>query len=415
MQGVYNNVNNASRQHFFNNRVIARTSKVGGASNIYGAWFTGTGLRGLYVYDNTFEGCSYGFQLNNQDGAGRDVNTNPLGSPTYDVFVHDNEFIDCTLGVNTPHIFCYNVHIHHNTLRQVSKSIDLPLNVAHVAGLTVTANNVTCNVASSNAAIHIEDVSQKATVADNVVTVTAANHGIALLQVSGVSQDDQPTMRATITGNTVRGSGTAGTEAGILLPDVQSFDNLVAGNHVSNFGRGIDVVGDNTVSDNTITDCGTGLSLGESTAVAVGNVFKRCTYVARNIANGSVTLLGGFIVGDTFAFDKQGNGTFLLSGVTLKRTSTTNFAASTPFDVMPLPATYKFTGTVNLQFNIGFGFSKHTFTWDGTTFTPTRVADAQLSTLGGLTLSKSGSTLQAASGTASGSGRFNVLMDGLVY
>jgi hypothetical protein len=61
------------------------------------------------------------------------------------------------------------------------------------------------------------------------------------------------------------------------------------------------------------------------------------------------------------------------------------------------------------------GFSKQQFTFDGTTFTPTKVADAQLSSLGGIVLSKSAAILQATSSVAGGTTRIVVQMDGLVY
>ena len=414
MQGVFNSVNNVSLQRFFNNSIVARTSKSTGASNIYGAWFTGTGLKGLQIYGNTIDATSYGIQLNNQDPNGRDVNTNPLGSPTYDVFIHDNNLIDCALGVNTPHIFCFNAQVHNNTLRQVAKSIDLPLNIAHVTGLVVAGNNISCNVASSNGALHIEDVSQTAVVCGNVINTSADNHGIYVGVASGVSQDNQPTSRIAINSNTVQGYTSSGTKAGILLSDIQSYDNHISGNHISNFGLGMDIVGDNSIVGNTIINCGTGLVLPSSIVSVTDNIFKGCSYIARNTFNGAVCISGGFIVGDSFAFDKQGLGVFLISNVTLKRISTTTFSNNIAFNLIPLPVSGQFTGSVNILFS-SMGFSKHTFTFDGTTFAPTRVANAQLSSLGGLTLSKNGDTLQAVSSVASGTASIMIQMDGLVY
>ncbi len=416
MQGVLNGTNNASRQRFFNNTIISRTSKASGASSIYGLWCMGTGLSGLYVYGNTFNATSYGFQLNNQDAAGRDVNTNPLGNPTYDVFAYDNEFIDASLGINTPHIFCNNVQLHNNTFRQINKTMDLPLNIAHVSGLVVSGNIVACNSASANGAIHIEDVSQDATVTGNVVRLSADNSGIFISNQSGVSQDAQPGRKVVVTGNHCYSSSSSGDAAGIGYFDVQASGCRISGNHIQSFARGVDIVGKHSVSDNTLQDCGIGIVFSDdSNGVSLDNVFVNCTTVARG-ANGATTVIqGGQIRADTFEFTKTNNNIYLLSNVTFRRDSNTTLAANTPFTICPLPASYKFDGSVNILFSSGLGFSKNNINFNGTTFTYTRVADAQVSSLGGLTLTKSGAELQASSSVASGTTRIAVQIDGLVY
>jgi len=416
MQGVLNGTNNASRQRFFNNTIISRTSKASGASSIYGLWCMGTGLSGLYVYGNTFNATSYGFQLNNQDAAGRDVNTNPLGNPTYDVFAYDNEFIDASLGINTPHIFCNNVQLHNNTFRQINKTMDLPLNIAHVSGLVVSGNIVACNSASANGAIHIEDVSQDATVTGNVVRLSADNSGIFISNQSGVSQDAQPGRKVVVTGNHCYSSSSSGAAAGIGYFDVQASGCRISGNHIQSFARGVDIVGKHSVSDNTLQDCGIGIVFSDdSNGVSLDNVFVNCTTVARG-ANGATTVIqGGQIRADTFEFTKTNNNIYLLSNVTFRRDSTTTLAENTPFTICPLPASYKFDGSVNILFSSGLGFSKNNINFNGTTFTYTRAADAQVSSLGGLTLTKSGAELQASSSVASGTTRIAVQIDGLVY
>ena len=412
MQGIYNSYNDVSRQRFFNNYYICNTFRASGLPNIYGLWCMGTGLSGLHVYNNTFVGY-YGFQLNNQDSGARDVNTNPLGDPTYDVFVHDNQFIDSACSVNTPHIFCYNVQIHNNTFRQVSRNVSMPISVAHVSGLMVSNNIVSCN-SGAVGAIHIEDVCQKAMISNNVIELTALNYGILIIDESGVSQDDQPTKRIVIEGNYIYGYGTSGSLSGIAIADAYSYNTLVSGNHIANFARGVDITGNNDVCDNFFVDCGVGIRFAGGYQIARGNEFTGCTYIAKNPSGGSVILSGGTIYGDTFAFDKTGDGTFLLNDVALRWTTTTTFSSGVAFDVCPVPS-YKFDGTITIQFGSGFGFSKHTVSYNGVTLTDTLVANVTPSTLGGLTLSLSGTTLQATPSVASGTAGMIIMIDGLVY
>jgi len=414
MQGILNNVNNVLRQRFFNNTITSSTLNKKGYSNIYGCWCIGTGLSGLYVYGNSFEGTTYGFQLNNETSGSRSVITNPMGNPTHNVFVYDNRFVDSTIGINTPHTYCYNVQIHNNIIIPLVQTLDFPLNIAHVTGLEITGNSVTANASSSNGVIHLEDACQQATISNNTVVTTANNNGILISVASGVSKDIEPSLHIAVIGNLVRGSSATSPGIGISINDNSTIENIVANNHVSMFAQGIVACGDTDINNNSISDCGIGIDFAYNPGIASGNTFRRCAYIASNNNSSQVTLVGGSILGNTFAFKKNSTGVFLLNNVTLRQSTPTMLMLNTPFNVMPLPS-YHFSGTITILFNSGIGFSKWGIAWNGATFTSTLLADAQLSRLGGLTLVVSGTTLKAQSSVASGSATFSVLMDGLVY
>jgi hypothetical protein len=256
MQGILNVVNDAANQRFFANRVVARTTEPSKQqSNIFGPWFLGTGLDGLHVQDNQFEHCSYGVQVNNQDGMTRNVRTKPLGRPSQNLHVSGNTCIDATIGINTPHITCSNVVIEGNTITPRNFNLDLPINVAHVTELVIRGNTVTSNAASANGTLHVEDASGAVTISGNVVTALAANNGIEYGADPSVSHDLPSTTRAVITGNHVQGSVARGETVGILLPDAGTVDTTITGNYVDGFAQGITVVAASTVFGNTITKC----------------------------------------------------------------------------------------------------------------------------------------------------------------
>jgi len=267
MQGVVNGVNDASNQRFFRNRVTARTTELSKLqSNIFGPWFLGTGLNGLYVQDNQFERCSYGVQINNQDGMMGNVRKKPLGPPSQHIHISGNTCIDATIGINTPHIMCSNVVIEGNTIMPQTLQLDLPLNVAHVTELVVRGNTVTSNTASANGTLHIEDASGAVTVTGNVVTALAANNGIQFGVDPSLSHDARPVTRAVIVGNHVQGSITRGETVGILLPDAGTIDTTITGNYVAGFAQGINAVATSTVFGNTIANCPTPLRLSKGSA-----------------------------------------------------------------------------------------------------------------------------------------------------
>jgi hypothetical protein len=267
MQGVVNVVNDASNQRFFRNRVMARTTERSKLqSNIFGPWFLGTGLNGLYVQDNQFERCSYGVQINNQDGMVGNVSKKPLGRPSQHLHISGNTCIDATIGVNTPHIMCSNVVIEGNTITPQTLQLDLPLNVAHVMELVVRGNTITSNTASANGTLHIEDASGAVTVTANVVTALAANNGIQFGVDPSLSHDARPTTRAVIADNHVQGSITRGETIGILLPDAGTTDTTITGNYVAGFAQGINAVAASTVFGNTIANCPTPLRLSKDSA-----------------------------------------------------------------------------------------------------------------------------------------------------
>lgn len=268
MQGVVNAVNDASNQRFFRNRVTARTTLPSRAgSNIYGLWLIGTGLDGVYVESNQFEQCSYGVQINNQDGMARNVQTHPLGKPSRNIHISGNSCIDATIGVNTPHVMCSNVVIEGNTILPQRMQIDLPLNVAHVTELVVRGNTVTSNAASANGTLHVEDASGAVTITANVITVSAANNGIQFGVDPSVSKDGKPLTRAVIVGNHVQGSVKSGNTVGILLPDPNTTDTTVSANYIAGFSQGIFTAAKSNVVGNTIVNCGTPLRLSkDSTA-----------------------------------------------------------------------------------------------------------------------------------------------------
>ncbi|MDN7183349.1 hypothetical protein M0D69_36130 [Caballeronia sp. SEWSISQ10-4 2] len=274
MHGILNARDNAFNQRFFGNRVMARTTEPSKLqSNIFGLWVLGTGLNGLYVLDNQFEQCSYGVQVNNQDGLEKSVRKKPLGEPSQHIHIRGNTCIDATIGVNTPHIMCSNVVIEGNTITPQHLHLDLPLNVAHVTELVVYGNTVTSNTASANGTLHIEDASGAVTVSANVITALAANNGIQFGVDPSVSHDARPAMRAVIMANHVQGSITHGETVGILLPDPGTTNTTVTGNYVAGFAQGINAVATSTVFGNTIANCPAPLRLSKDSAAAQ-NVVK---------------------------------------------------------------------------------------------------------------------------------------------
>jgi hypothetical protein len=274
MQGVLNAVNDASNQRFFRNRVFSRTTEASKSqSNIFGPWFLGTGLNGLYVQDNVFEKCSYGVQINNQDGMERRVRENPLGKPSRHLHISGNSCVDASIGVNTPHIMCSNVVVEGNTITPGKLQLDLPLNVAHVTDLVIRGNTVASNSASANGTLHVEDASGAITITGNVVTALGANNGIQFGVDPSVSHDARAVTRAVIADNHVQGSTTRGGNTGILLPDPGTSDTIITGNYVSGFAQGINAVAESSVSGNTIIDCPTPLRLSKRSAVGQ-NVVK---------------------------------------------------------------------------------------------------------------------------------------------
>jgi len=414
MQGVYNPISNVSDQYLTRNKITCLTSRASGASNIYGAWFDGAGLSAVHCHENEIIGASYGIQLNNQAAGGADVNVNPIGSPSTGFFVSKNKLVDCAIGVNTPHIFMSDVFISKNEITFSTKQVDMPINLAHVNCFDVSGNTVICSKAAINGVVHLEDAVQNGFVSMNYIKTTAANVGVYLSQQVGVSGDDPATGRVTITDNIVEGSTSSGAIAGILIPDANTFNCTVSDNKISNFGIGVESVGVNFVRNNELINCGSGVKFATSTASTHGNVFRGCTNIAVLGVNAVLCIEGGEIYGATFSFSKGTNSCALLSNVSIRHESATTFAAGTPFNLFTCPATYKFTGTANILIS-NMGFSKHTFTWDGAAFTPARVADAQLSSVGGITLSKSAAMIQGTAGTASGSGTIVCQIDGMVY
>jgi hypothetical protein len=280
MQGILNACDNASNQRFFRNRVTGHTTEPSKLqSNIFGLWVMGTGLNGLYVLDNQFESCSYGIQVNAQDGVERNVRNKPLGKPSQHIHIRGNTCIDASIGVNTPHIMCSNVVIEGNTITPRNLHLDLPLNVAHVTELVVYGNTVTSNTASANGTLHIEDASGAVTVSANVVTALAANNGIQFGVDPSASHDAQPGMRAVIMANHVQGSMESlkslkgGETVGILLPDPDTINTTITGNYVAGFAQGINTVAASTVFGNTIANCPAPLRLSKD-STAGQNVVK---------------------------------------------------------------------------------------------------------------------------------------------
>ncbi|MFL9855986.1 glycosyl hydrolase family 28-related protein [Paraburkholderia madseniana] len=257
MQGVLNPVNNVQDERFYGNSVECVTrDKSNAKSNIFGLWVTGTGLNGLYVNDNEFYGCTYGVQINSQNGLQQSVRANPLGKPSSHIHISNNTFVDATLGVNTPHILVSDVVIDGNIIEPANLRLDLPLNVAHVNRLTVTGNVVTSNASSANGTLHVEDASGAVTITGNVVTVKGTNNGIQVGVRPSVSHDAPPTERVVISGNHLAGPGGSVAETvGILMPDNGTVDTTVTGNYVADFKQCVNAVDRSTVSGNTLTRC----------------------------------------------------------------------------------------------------------------------------------------------------------------
>jgi hypothetical protein len=256
MQGILNPVDNARNQRFQNNQVIARTTDASRRqSNIFGAWFMGTGLSGLYVTNNRFDSCSYGVQVNNQAGMTGDVRRAPLGAASEHIHIAGNVCIDATIGVNTPHIRCSNVVIQGNTISSRSLIMDLPLNIAHVTDIAVVGNTVASNAASANGTLHVEDATGAITISGNIVTVLARNNGIQVGTRASVSGDEFQKRKVVITGNHIEGSGAARDSAGILIPDAETIDTVIGNNAINRFAEGITVVSRCLVQGNVITAC----------------------------------------------------------------------------------------------------------------------------------------------------------------
>jgi hypothetical protein len=415
MQGIINTVNNVKNQKFFNNHVIASTTLTSGSSSIYGPWFTGTGLDGVYFYSNHMESCSYGFQLNNQAAGSNNVITNPLGSPTHDVFVYDNTFIDCTLGVNTPGIYCYNVQIHHNTIRPVNFSFALPLNVAHVTGLSITDNIVSANAVSGNGVIHLEDVTQAFTITGNKITTTADNTGIMMTVQSGVSQDNPPTYRGIVANNHLVGGTSTGNGIGIDCNDSSTLDMTIANNYIYNFGNGIETFGYATINANTLITCTNGIALYTSPSVSE-NTFRNCTNAYYN-ARGFWPVRGGMIYDVGLVPTKNSaNSGVLYENVHFYVESVT-ITSNTAFDLFPLPSA-SYNGTIIIGFGVQ-GFISANISWNGTTFTSTTLGTNLPGILGTPGLSRDATTgyLSVTVFVSGGSVTtgISVTINGLVY
>ncbi|MFM0210459.1 glycosyl hydrolase family 28-related protein [Paraburkholderia sediminicola] len=258
MQGVLNPVNDVRNERFYGNRVeCVTTDKSNLKSNIFGVWVTGTGVNGLYINDNEFESCTYGVQINSQNGMQQNVRTNPLGKPSSHIHISDNTFVDATLGVNTPHILVSDVVIAGNTIEPKILRLDLPLNVAHVSRLAITGNTVTSNASSANGTLHVEDASGAVTITGNVITVKGKNNGIQVGVRPSVSHDQAPTGRVVISGNHVEGpGGSIADTAGIIMPDGSgTIDTTVSGNYIADFAQCVNSVERSNVSWNTLVRC----------------------------------------------------------------------------------------------------------------------------------------------------------------
>jgi hypothetical protein len=272
MHGVLNAVDDARNQRFENNCIIGRTT---GAtprqSNIFGAWFMGTGLAGLLVSNNQFESVSYGVQINNQRGAAGDVRSAPLGRPSAHIHIVGNVCIDASIGVNTPHIACSNVVVQGNTITARRLAMDLPLNIAHVTDIAVVGNTVASNASSANGTLHVEDATGAITIDGNVVTVLARNNGIQVGTRASVSGDAPERRKVVISANHIEGSGASSGSAGILIPDAETVDSVIANNAIHRFAEGITVVSRCLVQGNVIAACGVPLRVSRDSLQA-GNL-----------------------------------------------------------------------------------------------------------------------------------------------
>ncbi|WP_244813803.1 glycoside hydrolase family 55 protein [Caballeronia sp. Lep1P3] len=272
MQGVLNVVDNARNQRFENNCIVART--IGATprqSNIFGAWFMGTGLTGLFVTNNQFEACTYGVQINNQAGMTGDVRRAPLGRASSHIHIAGNVCIDASIGVNTPHIGCSNVIVQGNTITAQRLVMDLPLNIAHVTDIAVVGNTVASNASSANGTLHVEDATGAITISGNVVSVLARNNGIQVGTRPSVSGDAREKRKVVISANHIEGSGAAADSAGILIPDAETIDTVIANNAIDRFAEGITVVSRCLVQGNVITACRTPLRVTRD-SVQAGNL-----------------------------------------------------------------------------------------------------------------------------------------------
>ncbi|MFM0052774.1 hypothetical protein [Caballeronia grimmiae] len=262
MHGVLNAVNDARNQRFENNRIVGHTTGASPRqSNIFGAWFMGTGLTGLFVLNNQFERCSYGVQINNQAGTTGDVRRTPLGRPSSHIHVAGNVCIDAAIGVNTPHIACSEVVVQGNTVTALDLNMDLPLNVAHATNVAVVGNTVSSNVSGANGTLHVEDAAGAITIVGNVINVLARNNGIQVGTRASVSGDGSQKRKVVISGNHVGGCGALTESVGILVPDAETIDTVIANNTVDRFAEGITVVSRCLVQGNVVSACRTPLRL----------------------------------------------------------------------------------------------------------------------------------------------------------
>ncbi len=274
MQGVWNGVDGAVNQRFRGNRIVTRTTSAATSrANIYGAWFAGAGLVGLFITDNQLENCGYGIQVNNQRPLGRPRPTNRQGFHTAHVHIADNTCIGAAIGVNTPDIPCSHVVIDSNTIEPGQTILDLPINIAHVIDVSITGNAATSNAHSANGTIHVEDASGAVTITGNTVEVRQANNGIQIGVRPSFSEDDVPATRIVVTGNHIQGAALNGDQVGILMHDHTSRDTTVNGNYVHGFPRGIVSVEPATVVGNTISGCPLPVSC-PSGSVAYANAIR---------------------------------------------------------------------------------------------------------------------------------------------
>ncbi|RQS17494.1 MULTISPECIES: hypothetical protein [unclassified Burkholderia] len=419
-QGILNSTNDVDGQSFYGNRIVAHTTKTGGtAANIYGIWCQGTGVTNLRIYGNAIAGTSYGVQVNMQASSwtgGQNVTNAAIGNPARGLAIFGNTLTDASIGINTPGVYCSDVTISHNTLRVITLSIEMPINVAHASNVTISGNTLTGNVASGNGVLHVEDATQAITITGNVINCAAINGGIMFIGAPGVSGDVSPTKRVVISANHISGAGTTGAVNGITMNDAQSINATISGNYIQNFANGIVPVPGATLASNTIENCANGISEFRNGAVS-NNTIIGCTTAFYNLS--ATAVVRGGVVKDSGFTPNKGAATanLMYAGVEYRQSSVT-ITSSTAFDLMPLPS-INFNATVTIMID-GQALYRYSISWDGTTFTPTLLAKSTPALMGAPTLTRNGSTgALALSAFVGGSGTLtgpvSVVVDGLVY
>lgn len=293
MQGLYNQVCNVKNQRFTNNTVITNEPTNTGLSKAYGVWVNSNGIKNLIISNNYFENIPYPIQINQQDGLTGSIKQ-PLGDQIDDVFIRDNIIINHSIGVNTPHVYCNNVHI---TGNRINTNQQMAINIAHVNTFYIKNNYISSTADGNDGIIHIEDCSSNGYITDNVINSYSTMNGINILNHSGVSKDDFNVNKHKgfiIENNTLNGQGYDNEKDfnlekpldvnGILVLFGDSV--VIKNNSINNFSKGITCIqgSEMIIAANTFRSINIGIIMSMPSIIdnIIGNSFYDVSYVVDN-------------------------------------------------------------------------------------------------------------------------------------